>query len=166
MIEQKIDIYPWNIVDTSPRGYRVAYEVDNKTPLSIGELLLIKPIEEFEVDQSLTWKLATVCWMEVSLHSHEVNMGLHVIGDTVRRIHVSRQFRGKGSFEDCLLLDASSKTESASILMSRHYANTGDELFIKAQQKVYKICIDDAVWYSDGFTQFHFHLLSMPEDIN
>ena len=165
-IEQQIDIYPWNIIDTSPRGYRISCQLDDETVMSIGELLLVKPIDECTDEQQPKWKLATVCWMEVSPQSHEVNMGLHILGNHVQRIHVAKQISETTKFEDCLLIDDTQMVEPASILMSRHYANTGDELLIKAQQNVYKICIDDVVWYSDGFSQFHFHLLSEPEDIN
>jgi len=162
--EQQIDIYPWNIIDISPRGYRISCQLDDETVMSIGELLLVKPIEECTDEQQPKWKLATVCWMDVSPQSHEVNMGLHILGQHVQRIHVAKQISDKTKFEDCLLIDDTQLIEPASILMSRHYANTGDELLVKAQQKVYKIRIDDVVWYSDGFSQFHFHLLSEPED--
>ncbi|PCH61715.1 MAG: hypothetical protein COC04_05985, partial [Gammaproteobacteria bacterium] len=162
--EQQIEIYPWDIINTSPRGYRISCELDNKTTMSIGELLLVKPIDSYTDKQQSNWKLATVCWMDVSPQSHEVDMGLHILGNHIQRVHVAKPLNKKTKFEDCLLIDDTQLIEPASILMSRHYANLGDELFIKAQQKVYKIRIDDVVWYSDGFSQFHFHLLSEPED--
>jgi len=164
--EQEIDIYPWDILDTSPRGYRISCQLDEETVMSIGELLLVKPIDECMDEQQPKWKLATVCWMEVSPRSHEVSMGLHILGQHVQRIHVAKKISEKTKFEDCLLIDDAHMVEPATILMSHHYANTGDELLVKAQQKVYKIYIDDVVWYSDGFSQFHFHLLSEPEDID
>ncbi|OUR89766.1 hypothetical protein A9Q92_00490 [Methylophaga sp. 42_8_T64] len=162
--EQQIDIFPWNILDTSPRGYRISCQLDEETVMSIGELLLVKPIDECTDEQQPKWKLATVCWMDVSPQSHEVNMGLHILGQHVQRIHVAKQISEKTKYEDCLLIDDTQLLEPSTLLMSRHYANTGDELLVKAQQKVYKIRIDDVVWYSDGFSQFHFHLLSEPED--
>jgi hypothetical protein len=164
--EQQINIYPCNIIDISPRGYRISCQLDDEVVMSIGELLLVNPIDECTDEQQPKWKLATVCWMDVSPQSHKVDMGLHILGQHVQRIHVAKQISDKTKFEDCLLIDDTQMIEPASILMSRHYANTGDELLIKAQQKVYKICIDDVDWYSDGFAQFHFHLLSEPEDIN
>ncbi|OUR73319.1 hypothetical protein A9Q78_04145 [Methylophaga sp. 41_12_T18] len=160
-LKQKTIVKPtlWSVVDSSPRGYRIKCQFQDEVPLAVGELLLVMVANDVQQQQEQHWQLATVCWLNVSAQNGEVNMGIHVLGKDTQSIQVAKKTIAKPVFENCLLLDVQSKADDSSILMSRNFANTGDVLLFKPKQKVYKIRIEEVVWFSDGFAQFHFQLL-------
>jgi len=160
-LKQKTIVKPtlWSVVDFSPRGYRIKCQFQDEVPLAVGELLLVMVANDAQQQQEQHWQLATVCWLNVSAQNGEVNMGIHVLGKDTQGIQVAKKTIAKPVFENCLLLNAKNAEEANSILMSRNFANTGDVLLFKPKQKVYKIRIEEVVWFSEGFAQFHFQLL-------
>ena len=164
-----VSVYSWHVNDKSPNGYGLCCQLDDDDLLSVGELLLLQPDERSEEDSTDAptkgWQLGTICWMQSEKMSNTVNLGVYILAQHVKKIHVVKLDGHHHESEACLLLDDIGTEMTPSILISRKFANTGDVLLIKSHGELQKVHIDKVVWNSEGFAQFHFHLYNDQDEV-
>ncbi|MDH5592286.1 MAG: hypothetical protein OEY48_05495, partial [Gammaproteobacteria bacterium] len=160
--------YNWKVTNKSPGGYGLSCQIDDDDLLSVGELLLLKSEElssETSNEYDTGWQLGTICWMQAAEEGKSVNLGVYILARHVKKIHAVKLDGSHLESESCLLLDDITPDVTPSLLMSRSYAKTGDVLLVKSIGEPQKVHLDEAVWNSEGFAQYHFHLYNDQEEI-
>lgn len=71
---------PWEAVDESPNGVRFNVESSQGTPVSVGELVAVRPVTEED-----NWCIGIVRWAKEG-RSNTVDLGIYKIGQDVQTI--------------------------------------------------------------------------------
>lgn len=157
-----VTVYDWIVVNASFRGYGLKCHLKDEYAVNVGDLVVLSNSSQVQLDKPgnhSKWKLAVVCWMKASAEIGVMNIGVHQLASDVKKVHIEKHDHNIKIAENGLLL-ADENDTLKSMLIARNYANTGEKLKLIVGENSQQIMLDDVVWYSDGFAQYHFHIVS------
>ncbi|MDJ0957467.1 MAG: hypothetical protein QNI91_11435 [Arenicellales bacterium] len=123
---------PWEAVDESLSGLRFNVNSSHGTPVSVGELVAVRP-----VDEEGNWCVGIVRWAKEG-HSNTVDLGIYKIGEDVRSLTARRvsEKQPETPYEDYAALfvpaDATIKRAQTLIIHNGLY-KPGQLLWLRSQ---------------------------------
>lgn len=152
----------WDIVNTSPGGYRLRWDSDDTSAAQIGEIIAL---QEFDASGDFKWHVGVIRWMQFT-QQQGLEIGVQVLSPQVEAATAQRANRLDETPFDCLIMpEIKALNQCASVLLPAHAFNTDNKLIVKAHHNIISVTLGKATEHTGSFTQFNYLSTELDENL-